>query len=128
MVRIGAVPGKGRGVLASGPIAKGTLIERAAAVRLPATERPLLDQTGVFAYYFADPAAFGKGDSHDCFLAFGALTFCNHAAEPNAAVSWEEDEVGLWALLHAVADIGEAEEVTLFYTNIDEYGSAEVFF
>ncbi|NIA67382.1 SET domain-containing protein [Pelagibius litoralis] len=121
MLKIEAIPGKGRGVRASRAIAAGTLIERAPAIRLPAAERPLIDQTTVFVYYFADPVTYREGADYDCLLAFGLSTFCNHAAQPNAVVSWEEDPLGLWALLTAIDDIAEEDEVTVFYTNVDQY-------
>lgn len=127
MLRVDQVPGKGRGVRANQPIAAGTLIESAPAVRLPPSEQALLDQTGVFPYYFADPAAYGPQGSADCLLAFGSLTFCNHAAEPNAEVAWLENAAGFWATLTALRDIAEDEEVTLFYTNIAEYKSGDLF-
>ncbi len=127
MLRVDQIPGKGRGLRADQPIAGGTLIERAPAVRLPAAEKALLDRTGVFPYYFADPQGYGPGGGHDCLLAFGQLTFCNHAADPNAAVSWIDDDLGFWATLTALRDIARNEEVTLFYTNISDYKSGDLF-
>ena len=58
MLQVDQIPGKGRGLRASQAIPAGTCIERAPAVRLPASERAQLDQTGVFPYYFADPAGY----------------------------------------------------------------------
>ena len=127
MLRVDRIAGKGRGVRASRAIAAGSCIERAPAVRLPAAERAQLDQTGVFPYYFADPAAYGGEGNADCLLAFGMLTFCNHAADPNAEVTWSDDALGFWATLTARREIAEGEEVTLYYTNIDDYKSADLF-
>lgn len=61
------------------------------------------------------------------YLVFGLASFCNHAEKPNASVKWVENEIGLWSHLIAQKDIKEGEEVTLFYTNIDEYSEAEKF-
>lgn len=58
---------------------------------------------------------------------FGLASFCNHAEKPNARVEWVENEVGLWSHLIAQKDIEVNEEVTLFYTNIDEYQQASKF-
>ncbi|HIC79724.1 MAG TPA: SET domain-containing protein [Kiloniellaceae bacterium] len=126
MLRIAAFAGKGRGVEATRAIAGGTVMERAPALRLPGDQRRLIDQTGLFPYYFAEPSAFTAGGAYDCLLAFGSLTCCNHADEPNAAVIWTEDTIGLWAELHALRDIAEAEEVTLRYTNISVYRAADL--
>jgi hypothetical protein len=130
MFRLARIAGKGRGLLASQAIPAGTEIERAPAVRLAAEDRAIIDRTALFPYCFADPASFGfrDGARHAGFVAFGGLTFCNHAANPNAAVRWESDEVGLWAVLQALRDIAEGEEITLFYTNIAEYEAEDFFF
>ena len=129
MVRLSQVAGKGRGLLATRAIPPGTCIELAPGVRIAARDRELIDRTGLFAYSFADPETFGRGDhgGHGCLFAFGLLTFCNHSEHPNAAVAWIEDEVGLWARLEAVLPIAENEEITLFYTNISEYSATDLF-
>ncbi|HMA14400.1 MAG TPA: SET domain-containing protein-lysine N-methyltransferase [Kiloniellaceae bacterium] len=132
MFRLAKIAGKGRGLLAARPIGAGTVIERAPAVRLSPADRAALDRTALFPYCFADPASYRPEDGarddragHDGLLAFGALTFCNHAANPNAAVRWESDSLGLWAELTALRDIAEGQEITLFYTNIDEYADED---
>ncbi|MEO3430130.1 SET domain-containing protein-lysine N-methyltransferase [Pelagibius sp. CAU 1746] len=127
MFKLAMVPGKGRGLLAERPIAAGSCLERAPAVRLGAGDRALLDQTAFFAYYFAEPRHFGSRSAHDALVVFGRLTFCNHSESPNAVVHWEEDRDGLWAVLEAIADIAIGEEITLFYTNISEYSASDLF-
>ena len=122
MFRLALVPGKGRGLVASRPIPSGALIERAPGVRLNPPDRALVDRTSLFAYTFADPQTFGQAE-HDCLIAFGALTFCNHSVQPNATVLWDSDTIGLWARLEALRDIAAGEEITLFYTNISEYSA-----
>lgn len=126
-VRLALLPDKGRGLVAVRPLAAGTCLERAPALRLSAADRRLLDETAFFAYYFADPRQFAGADSHDALVAFGILTFCNHAERPNATVRWEEDETGLWAVLEAAADIAAGQEITLFYTNIAQYSAGDLF-
>ena len=127
MYRLATIAGKGRGLLAAHAIAAGTVIERAPAVRLSPADRAALDRTALFPYCFADPATYGRKDGlpHGGLLAFGGLSFCNHAARPNAAVRWESDSLGLWAELTALRDIAEGQEITLFYTNIDEYADED---
>jgi hypothetical protein len=135
MFRLARIPGKGRGLLASTAIAAGSVIERAAAVRLAAEDRAQVDRTALFAYTFVDPEAFsdeaaeprGPAAGHDCLLAFGSLTFCNHSAQPNAVIRWTSDDIGIWASLEALRNIAPDEEITLFYTNISEYSAADLF-
>lgn len=127
MLKVAMIPGKGRGILANRAIAAGALIEKAPAARMPSEERHLIDQTDVFTYYFADPGSYARKGQYDCLLAFGLSSLCNHAEKPNAVVSWTEDTVGLWASLIALEDIAPDQEVTVFYTNITEYESYELF-
>src|SRR3546814_21012597 len=86
-----------------------------------------VDGTALFPYTFADPVSFGRTEAaaHAAFIAFGSLTFCNHAEKPNAAVRWETDATGPWAVLEALRDIAAGEEITLFYTNIAENRTEE---
>ncbi len=126
MFRLAWVPGKGRGLLAETAIPAGTRIERAPAVRLSAQDRAAIHRTGLFPYTFVDPESFESG-RHGCMLAFGQLTFCNHSARPNAAIRWIRDDEGLWADLEALQSIAAGEEITLFYTNIAEYSSGDLF-
>lgn len=130
MFRLAKIAGKCRGLLAARPIGAGTLIERAPAVHLGSRDRAALDRTALFPYCFVDPASYGRdgGGGHGGFIAFGALTFCNHSENPNAAVRWKSDALGLWAELTALADIAEGEEITLFYTNIREYADEDFLF
>ncbi len=136
MFRLAKITGKGRGLLASEAIAAGTVIERAPVVRLGPADRSLVDRTALFAYTFVDPEAFAAGTGadepapaggHDCLLAFGNLTFCNHSEQPNAVVRWTADDIGLWASLEALRSIEGGEEITLYYTNISEYTAADFF-
>ena len=58
------------------------------------------------------------------YLVFGLASLCNHQEKPNAKVNWIENTIGLWSHLienNTLKDINKGEEVTLFYTNIDEY-------
>src|SRR3546814_18891205 len=74
-----------------------------------------VDGTALFPYTFADPVSFGRTEAaaHAAFIAFGSLTFCNHAEKPNTAVRWETDATGPWAVLEALRDIADGEEITL---------------
>jgi SET domain-containing protein len=106
-VRVAALPGKGRGVVAVGPIGSGELIEAAAVIRLRAGDR-LSDSHPLFDYAFAwDEPPFEEA------IAFGLMSLCNHAERPNAAVVRDYESRCL--RLIALADIASGQEVVFKY-------------
>jgi len=116
------IAGKGRGTVAIQPIPKGTLIERAPAATFPAAEREIVDKTLLGDYYFVPPADYRPDHKFvEGHLVLGLCSISNHTQDPNARMIWTEDECGTWGELTATRDIAEGEEVTIFYTNIDEY-------
>ncbi len=115
------IEGKGRGVIAGQFFAQGTVIERAPAIEFPASERTTIDRTALFSHYFVDPAQYGKGQNVDGFIALGLSSLCNHAEQPGARVIWRRDPLGLWAELTALCDLDAGQEVTVYYTNIEDY-------
>ena len=121
MIEIKIFPEKGRGVIATEFISKGTVIEKSPVVVFPAEQRHILDKTEVFRYYFVRPAEYGESKEVGGYLVFGLASFCNHSDLPNTQVDWVENETGLWAHLVALDDIQPGEECLLFYTNVDEY-------
>ena len=121
MIEVQKILGKDRGVVAKQQILKETVIEIAPVSAIPAEHLSTLDKTEVFKYYFVRPAEYDESYLFRGYLVFGLASLCNHSDRPNAEVSWVEDEVGLWCHLIAQRDIEAGEEVTLFYTNIDEY-------
>ena len=124
---IGWVGGKGRGVIAGRDLASGALIERAPATEFPAEERPLIDKTALFSHYFVDPESYRGSPWVRGYIAFGLSSLCNHSAGPNARVRWRRDSLGLWAELVALSAIAAGEEITVFYTNIEEYPNRDDF-
>jgi len=123
MLKVKKFKGKGRGIVAIKSISKGTLIESAPASAFPAEERKVIDKTEIFKYYFVNPTEYKSMNNKEIkgYVVFGLSSLCNHAEHPNAKIEWRKDEVGLWADLIALQDILADEEVTVFYTNIDEY-------
>jgi len=108
-------------------IPQGTLLEVASVEIFPFEPKETIDEAGIFKYYFVSPLEYSKTKNVNRYLVFGLASFCNHAEKPNARVEWVENEVGVWAHLIAQKDIQEGEEVTLFYTNIEEYSEANKF-
>lgn len=121
MLDIQNIPDKGRGVVSTRFIQAETLIEAAPTALFPAEERLTIDKTQIFPYYFVLPASYQQSKHVGGYLVFGFASLCNHAKDPNAKVQWVKKETGLWSHLIALKDIGSGEEVTLHYTNIDEY-------
>ncbi len=123
MIEIRLVHGKGRAVIASCFIERGELIESAPAVAFSPEEREIMKETvsKIFEYCFVGFDEYSK--SHKCsgYIAFGLSSFCNHSEQPNARIEWEERETGTWANLISLRDIEAGEEMTLYYTNVDEY-------
>ena len=127
MLKICHIPPKGRGVIATQPILAGTVVEIAPVRSFPAKDRPIVDQTDIFEYYFVKPSAYQQSKEVGGHLIFGLATFCNHADEPNVKIEWYQDDLGEWAHLVALNDIVAGEEVTLYYTNVDEYPNLDKF-
>lgn len=127
MIEVKKIPNKGRGIMATQHIPEGTLLEVAPVEIFPFDSQETIDETGIFKYYFVSPLEYSKSHNVNRYLVFGLASFCNHAEKANARVEWVENEVGLWAHLIAQKDIKGGEEVTLFYTNIDEYSEAQKF-
>lgn len=127
MIAVQKIANKGRGIIATEDIAPETLIEVAPVANFPLQQKLSVNEKEAFQYYFVQPSEYGKDDKKNGYLVFGLASLCNHADEPNSRVEWVENEIGLWSHLIALKDIKAGEEVTLFYTNIDEYVYAEKF-
>src|SRR5437016_5604664 len=108
MLRVGLSPGKGRGVFATHAIDKGTLLERAPVLVIPAAEWPDIEKTVLFHYTFA----FGE-DDRDYALALGLGALINHSFTPNALYIKRTD--GPFLDFIALRAIAEGEEITVNY-------------
>lgn len=127
MIEVREIVGKGRGIIATEDISQGTLLEVAPVVVFPAEQRTIVDQTELSKYYFVQPIEYAQTKSANGYIVFGLASLCNHTEEPNSYVNWIENEVGIWSHLIAKKDIKAGEEVTMFYTNINEYSEASKF-
>jgi uncharacterized protein len=110
-IEIRTSPGRGRGIFARERIARGTIIETAPVIVLPAADCPALDQTIIYDYYFhwdGDPDGVGRGA-----LGLGLATLCNHSSRPLARVDRNYDRLTLDLI--AIAPIKPGQEVTIDY-------------
>lgn len=107
-LRLGPVPGKGRGVFATAPIAAGELFERAPVIISPDTEWPDLEKTQLYHYCFE----WGPEHTHTA-IALGYASLYNHSFTPSARYLLQLDE----HLIHFVAlrDIAAGEEIVMNY-------------
>lgn len=107
-LRVVRVPGKGRGVRAGRPIARGEVIDSAPVVVLSAEEWELVEQTvlGQFAFGWDD----AKGS---VAIALGQASFLNHSYAPNVAS--DKDLHGRRIVFSAIRDIATGEELTINY-------------
>jgi uncharacterized protein len=113
-VRPGFDARKGRCLVAVEPIRRGALIEAAPVVVFSSDDARLIDRTPLFDYYFrwqGDIKAGGSGA-----IAFGLVSLCNHAPEPNATVRQNCGDNTLD--LYAAADITAGEEITICYCSL----------
>ena len=79
MLEVRNVPGKGRGVFTTTPIAEGEVFERSPVIVSPAAEWPDLEKTVLYNYCYA----WGPSLEHSAIaLGFGSLF--NHSYTPNA--------------------------------------------
>ncbi|MCI5117859.1 MAG: SET domain-containing protein-lysine N-methyltransferase [Candidatus Electrothrix sp. AW2] len=122
MVKVEQIPGKGRGIIAARVIPQNTVIENAPAVALPSEQLEGIRETAIWQYCFVRPTEYNtRKNCARGYLVFGLSSLTNHSDHPNAKVEWYEDSAGFRAELIALRDIQPGEEVTMYYTNINDY-------
>jgi SET domain-containing protein len=106
-LRLTDIAGKGRGVVAIGPILSGALLEIAPVLPLTTESQPLPGQI-LFDYPFLwdDPPYIEA-------IALGLISMVNHSDDPNA--QFEIDIPNRVIRLTAARDIAAGEEVTFDY-------------
>lgn len=115
------VPGKGRGVFANIPFNAGDVIERAPTWGFDGGIADLIDQTGLFEYYFVrDDTNINEGFTKG-YVVFGIMSLVNHSLSPNAKTVWADEDSGVWAAIVATESINVDDEITQTYKNISDY-------
>jgi hypothetical protein len=105
------IAGKGRGVVATKPIAAGEIVERSPVVPIAIADSRC---RGLSDYAFAwgeDVPGFEVGK--ECALALGYISLYNHARPSNVRLErhYADDEMSI----HALRDIAPGEELTIDY-------------
>ena len=108
MYAIRQIKNKGRGVVATGPIAAGTEIVTCPVIVYDDADAGRISKTRLGDYNFR----FGERQQRACII-LGVISLCNHADEPNAEIVCHEPEQ-LVTLL-AVAPIAAGEEICIRY-------------
>jgi hypothetical protein len=122
------IPGKGRGVVATQYIRRGETLEVSPVASFSASDCELIRNTSFFEYYFVRPDEYTRPDQPTPgYVIFGLSSICNHSHSPNAAIEWVSECTGLVAYLRAVRDVQIGEEITVYYTNLEEYDGWRLF-
>jgi hypothetical protein len=111
----------GIGLFATEALSYGHLLEVAPASRFDGKSAPAARKTPMWGHTFVDPAQYGEPDA-DLLMVWGKMTLCNHSEDPNAAVIWMQHGEVLHAGLITIREIKRGEEITIRYTNWEEYG------
>jgi uncharacterized protein len=110
-IRYVQIPGKGRGVIATGQIVEGELLERSPVLPIGTAES---ESPGLNDYSFAwgeDVPGFESGK--ECAVGLGYLSLYNHSPSSNVGLTrhYEENEMSV----HALRNIAAGEELTIDY-------------
>jgi uncharacterized protein len=97
----------GRGLFATEPITRDTVLMQAPVLLIAADQRDALQATIV------DDYVYEWDDDGTAALVLGVSSMCNHADEPNAYLWLVPD--GPSAELVSIAEIAEGEEITVSY-------------
>src|ERR1700749_1471614 len=104
-------PGKGRGVVATKPIARGEPVERSPVIPIAYDDS---EKPGLSDYAFAwgeDVPGFEAGK--ECAIGLGYLGLYNHSKQSN--VKLERHYADNKMSIHALRDIAPGEELTIDY-------------
>ena len=108
---------RGRGVLAAGWIAAGTLVERSPVLVIPSEHRHAVDPTIVFTYVFMWEHDTVEEDLYKhtgrSAIALGYTSLLNHSYDPNCRFIRHIDELTIDIV--ALRDIAPDEELTIDY-------------
>ena len=116
-IQINQFGSRGRGVVATVPARKGTLLERSPVLLIPDKDRALVDSTIIFTYVFMWEHGTVEEDLYKhagrAAIALGYTSLLNHSASPNCTFVRHMDE-GLIDLI-TLRDVEAGEELTIDY-------------
>ncbi len=100
---------------------KGEVLERAPISSFPSSQRSIINTTDVFEHYFVIGDEYQKSKHTPGYIVYGLTSIVNHSHNPNAFVEWHKKDNEGWVVLLLLQDLDEGEEITIAYSNIDEY-------
>lgn len=115
---------KGLMLVATKSLHAGNVITNALAFRMEAEERRRVRNLSFYKFVFLDPDEEGA-DERGGYVAFGPISFCNHAGQPNAEVRWAIRGCHAVLTMCAMHLIHQGSEVTMRYANVEEYPGSE---
>lgn len=107
MYAIRHIRGKGRGVVATQAVPRGTEIVACPVIVYDSADAGRIEKTRLGHYNFR----FGE-DGRSCIV-LGAISLCNHSDAPNATLVPREDDAMMQ--LVAARDIAKGEEICIRY-------------
>lgn len=120
------VPNKGNCLFSCSAISAGQCVITAPAYRILEADLKALTRCDLYKYVFYDADRRRLGTARpEGFMVFGALSFCSHSSKPNTRVAWLYHSEIVLVRLIALTSIAPGQEITMRYSNIDEYEGAD---
>lgn len=101
-------PKRGRGMFTAQPIAVDDVIEICPVIVLPEDQRPLIDKTKLYDYYF-----LWSKPKHSIAIVLGYGSIYNHSVQPNAEM--EANTNHLTMTIKCIRPITPGEEIFINY-------------
>lgn len=111
---------KGLILLAMRDFAPGDLLSSVVCYVVPPSDVFDLAKTDFYKFVFYQPNDVHSQDRTG-YVAFGPVSYCSHSSVPNSRVEWVKVGDLNVIELRALVPIDEGHEVTIRYSNIEEY-------
>ncbi len=109
-LQVGLSQGRGRGLFASRPLAKGRVVSVSWSWEMTPADLAIFDATSLGGHWFEHPNKPSHG-----LLPLGPAALVNHASLPNCSLVWQESPLGYVGIMTATEDIPAGREVFIDY-------------
>jgi len=110
MLEVRISPNRGRGVFVNKDVCANTVLHVDYSRLLNPNDISLIDQTSISGHWFDNPDNFGHG-----LLPIGLVGLINHSTNPNAKITWKNNNLGYIGILVAITDIVQNSEIFIDY-------------